>query len=201
MRNRILEGATKLFFRFGVKSITMDSIAADLGISKKTIYQHFPDKDTLVNEVVSAFIEKDLAQWKELDEKYSDVIEKMFRSFDIVKETLTEINPRLMFEVQKYHPDAFDIFKQYENDVMYTHLVNDLKNGIENGYFRSELSIELIAKVRMAEIHMLFNPELFESNKMSVFELHLEFLDYFMRGIMTEKGLKVYNSYLTKNQI
>ncbi len=201
MRNRILEGATKPFFRFGVKSITMDSIAADLGISKKTIYQHFPDKDTLVNEVVSAFIEKDLAQWKELDEKYSDVIEKMFRSFDIVKETLTEINPRLMFEVQKYHPDAFDIFKQYENDVMYTHLVNDLKNGIENGYFRSELSIELIAKVRMAEIHMLFNPELFESNKMSVFELHLEFLDYFMRGIMTEKGLKVYNSYLTKNQI
>ncbi len=201
MKNRILDGATKLFFRYGVKSITMDSIAADLGISKKTIYQHYPDKDTLVNEVVSAFIEKDLAQWKELDEKYSDVIEKMFRSFDIVKETLTEINPRLMFEVQKYHPDAFAIFKQYENDVMFTHLVNDLKNGISNGYFRPELSIELIAKVRMAEIHMLFNPEFFESNKMSVFELHLEFLDYFMRGIMTEKGLSIYNSYLTKNQI
>jgi AcrR family transcriptional regulator len=179
----------------------MDSIAADLGISKKTIYQHYPDKDTLVNEVVSAFIEKDLAQWKELDEKYSDVIEKMFRSFDIVKETLTEINPRLMFEVQKYHPDAFAIFKQYENDVMFTHLVNDLKNGIANGYFRPEMSIELIAKMRMAEIHLLFNPEFFETFKKSVYELHLEFLDYFMRGIMTPKGLTEYNKYLHKNHI
>jgi len=200
MKNRILEGATKLFFRFGVKSITMDSIASDLGISKKTIYQHFPDKDTLVNEVVKTFVEKDECQWKQLDEQYADVIEKMYRSFDLVKETLTEINPRLMFEVQKYHPDAFAIFKQYENDIMFTHLVNDLKSGVANGYFRPELPIELIAKVRMAEIHMLFNPEFFESNKMSVFELHLEFLDYFMRGIMTEKGLTVYNSYLNKHK-
>jgi hypothetical protein len=124
----------------------------------------------------------------------------MYNSFDIVKETLLEINPRLMFEVQKYHPEAYAIFRQYEKDVMYTHLVNDLKNGIVLGYFRNELSIELIAKVRMAEIHMLFNPEFFEQFKKSVYELHLEFLDYFMRGIMTEKGLKVYNSYLNKQK-
>lgn len=200
MKNRILEGSTKLFFRYGVKSITMDSIASDLGISKKTIYQHFPDKDTLVNEVVKSFVEKDECQWKELDEKYSDVIEKMYRSFDLVKETLTEVNPRLMFEVQKYHPEAFAIFKKYESDVMFTHLVEDLKSGVAKGYFRSDLSIELIARVRMAEIHMLFNPEFFEHFKKSVFELHLEFLDYFMRGIMTEKGLTVYNSYLNKQK-
>ncbi len=201
MKIRILDGATKLFFRFGVKSITMDSIASDLGISKKTIYQHFPDKDTLVKDVVLAFVEKDTCQWKELDEKYSDVIEKMFQSFDIVKETLTEINPRLMFEVQKYHPEAFAIFKQYEESIMFSSLVNDLKKGVDLGYFRPELSIELIAKMRMAEIHLLFNPEFFETFKKSVYELHLEFLDYFMRGIMTPKGLTEYNKYLHKNQI
>lgn len=198
MKIRILEGATKLFFRYGVKSITMDSIASDLGISKKTIYQHYPDKDTLVNEVVLNFVEKDKCQWMELDHQYPDVIEKMFKSFEIMEEMLKELNPGLMFEIQKYHPASFQIFQQHKKDVMFAYLVKDLKTGIENGYFRSELSVEMIAHIRMAEVNMIFDPEFFENFKKSVFELQLEALDFFMHGIMTEKGLQVYNSYLNK---
>lgn len=196
MKNRILEGATKLFFRYGVKTITMDSIASDLGISKKTIYQHFPDKDSLVKDVVITFLERDRCLWNDLDAKYSDVIEKMFHSYEMVKETLTEINPRLMFEIQKYHPEAFDIFDQYKKEVMLAYLIKDLNSGIKEGYFRPEIPVELIAKVRMAEIHMLFNPDFFESYKKSVYDMHLEFMDYFLRGIMTPKGLSIYNEYL-----
>jgi AcrR family transcriptional regulator len=196
MKNRILEGATKLFFRFGVKSITMDTIASDLGISKKTIYQHFPDKDSLVKEVMIAFLEKDRCLWKQLEENYPDVIAKMFHSFEVMKDMLTEINPRLMYEVEKYHPDAFAIFRSYENEVMLSYLIKDLNSGIQEGYFRPEIPVELIAKLRMAEIQMLFNPSFFESYKKSVFEMHLEFMDYFLRGIMTPKGLSVYNEYL-----
>lgn len=198
MKIRILDRATKLFFRYGVKSVTMDTIASDLGISKKTIYLHYPDKDTLVNEVVNSFIEKDTCQWKELNQKYPDVIEKMFKSFEIMKEMLVELNPALMFEIQKYHPASFQIFEQHKKDVMYSYLVSDLKSGISDGYFRPELSVEMIAKLRMAEVHLIFDPEFFENSTKSVYDMQLDALDYFMRGIMTEKGLKVYNSYLNK---
>jgi AcrR family transcriptional regulator len=77
----------------------MDSIASELGISKKTIYQHFPDKDSMVLQVVECFIEEDLKKWEDLDAKYSNVIEKMFKSFEMLKEMLENMNPRLLYEI------------------------------------------------------------------------------------------------------
>ena len=85
MKSRILEKGTQLFFRYGVKSVTMDAIASELGISKKTIYQHFPDKDSMVYEVVQAFIVQDDLKWDELDRLYPNVIEKIFQSFEMTK--------------------------------------------------------------------------------------------------------------------
>jgi len=101
-----------------------------------------------------------------------------------------------MFEIQKYHSEAFSIFDEYKNEVMLDYLIKDLNSGIKEGYFRPEIPVDLIAKIRMAEIQMLFNPDFYESNKKSVYDMHLEFMDYFLRGIMTPKGLSVYNEYL-----
>jgi AcrR family transcriptional regulator len=97
MKSRILIKGTELYFRYGVKTVTMDAIANELGISKKTIYQHFPDKDTMVFDVVKAFIEQDNAKWDELDRLYSNVIEKIFKSFEMTKDLLTQMNPRLLY--------------------------------------------------------------------------------------------------------
>ena len=88
MKSRILIKGTELYFRYGVKTVTMDAIANELGISKKTIYQHFPDKDTMVFDVVKAFIEQDNAKWDELDRLYSNVLEKIFKSCILISDGL-----------------------------------------------------------------------------------------------------------------
>jgi len=195
MKSRILEKGTQLFFRYGVKSVTMDAIAADLGISKKTIYQHFPDKDSMVLEVVQGFIEQDSLKWDELDRLYSNVIEKMFKSFDMVKDMITQMNPRLLFEIQKYFPKAYQLFKDHGEKCIHKNLIADFKKGAQFGYFRSDVDFELLARLRMAEVDLAFNPDFYPNNKLSLYETQLTLMDIFMRGILTEKGLTLYNSY------
>ncbi|MFM6947446.1 MAG: TetR/AcrR family transcriptional regulator [Aquirufa sp.] len=197
MKSRILCKGTQLFFRYGVKSVTMDAIAAELGISKKTIYQHFPDKDSMVLQVVESFIESDSKKWDELDLKYPNVIEKMYKSFDMLKDMLTDLNPRILYEIQKYFPLAFQKFVEYKEEITIKKIQADFTLGIKEGYFRSDIEVELLARLRMAEVDLAFNPDFFPNNKLSLFETQLVFSDIFMRGILTEKGLTLYNSYQT----
>jgi len=201
MKSRILEKGTQLFFRYGVKSVTMDAIAAELGISKKTIYQHFPDKDAMVLQVVDAFIERDELKWVELDKQFPNVIEKMFKSFEMVKEMLVQMNPRLLFEIEKYFPAAYTRFKEYNERGIHAHLVSDFKKGMQFGYFRKDIDVELLARLRMAEVGLAFNPDFYPENKLSLFETQMALMDIFMRGILTEKGLTLYNSYQNNPQI
>ena len=195
MKSRILEKGAQLFFRYGVKSVTMDAIAAELGISKKTIYQHFPDKDSMVLEVVQSFIEQDSMKWEALDKMYSNVIEKMFKSFEMVKDMLTQMNPRLLFEIQKYFPNAFKLFTEHGEKCIHKNLIADFKKGAQFGYFRKDIDFELLARLRMAEVDLAFNPDFYPNNKLSLYETQLTLMDIFMRGILTEKGLTLYNSY------
>ena len=195
MKSRILEKGTQLFFRYGVKSVTMDAIAADLGISKKTIYQHFPDKDSMVYEVVQDFIAQDILKWEELDRLYSNVVEKMFKSFDMVKDMVTQMNPHLLFEIQKYFPKGFQLFKEHGEMCIHKNLIADFHKGAQYGYFRNDIDFELLARLRMAEVNLAFNPDFYPNNKLSLYETQLTLMDIFMRGILTEKGLTLYNSY------
>ena len=194
MKSRILDKGTELFFRYGVKTVTMDAIANELGISKKTIYQHFPDKDSMVFEVVKAFTEEDLAKWKELDRLYSNVIEKMFKSFEMTKDLITQMNPRLLYEIQKYFPKAFILFTEHSETCIHENLIADFKKGAQFGYFRNDIDFELLARLRMAEVNFAFNPDFYPNNKLPLYETQLVMLDIFMRGILTEKGLTLYTS-------
>ena len=195
MKSRILHKGAELFFRYGVKTVTMDTIATDLGISKKTIYQHFPDKDSIVFEVVKTFTEQDLEKWAELDRLYPNVIEKIFMSFEMMKDMLVQMNPRLLFEIQKYFPSAYQLFVEHGEKCIHKNLIADFKKGAQFGYFRNDIDFELLARLRMAEVDLAFNPDFYPNNKLSLYETQLTLMDIFMRGILTEEGLTLYKSY------
>ncbi len=198
MKKRILEKGAQLFFRFGVKTVTMDSIAAELGISKKTIYQYFQDKDSIVFDVVERFLVEDKKKWDILDAKYPNVIEKMFASMEVMKDMLKEMNPRILFEIQKYYPKAFALFQSYQVNHISEKISGDFSLGIQSGYFRSDIDVMFLTKLRMAEIDLGFHPDFYPENKLSVFDTQRVLCDIFMRGILTEQGLALYNSYQNK---
>lgn len=200
MQDRILETGTKLFFRYGVKTVTMDDIASELGISKKTIYQHYPDKNTLVKEVVSNFINQDIEKFKLAESNFPDILERMVAYFDSMKVFIKDLNPRLLYEIEKYHPEAFTIFRTYKENFLFQKLVGDLRAGIESGIFRPDIPVNEMAKMRLAEAQLIFNPEFLDQSSLSWIELNEVFQEYFIRGISTEKGLIRYKELTLKNK-
>lgn len=199
VKQRIQQKADELFFRYGAKAVTMDDIARELGISKKTIYLHFPDKDAVVLSVVQQHIHNDKCEYEYLNEQVPNVVERFLKASAMMRESLTMMNPHLVYEIQKYHPRAWQVFEQHLNDFALNAIVSELKQGIVDGVFRSDFDIEVLAKLRLKQVQLGFDPFLFPPNKYNIANLQDTFLMHFMAGILTEKGRGVLNEINKQN--
>ncbi len=195
IKDRIIAKAREQFFRYGIKSVTMDDIANELGISKKTIYLHFEDKDDIVHQVMLLEMKQDKCDWDELEKNSKDVIERVVKSMDLIKQAFTEINPSTFFDIKKYHPKSWQLFQEHKQNFILVSIIKDLKDGIEQGYFRPEIKVDILARMRLEQIELGFDPQVFPQNRYNIVEVELTMLDNFIRGILTEKGLQVYQEY------
>jgi TetR/AcrR family transcriptional regulator, cholesterol catabolism regulator len=198
IKERIIAKAREQFFRYGVKSVTMDDIARELGISKKTIYQHFEDKDAIVHQLMVAEMANDICEWDELDGSSNNVIEKIVKSMDIIRQAFAEINPTAFFDIKKYHPKTWELFQEHKQNFIMESIRKELLQGIEQGFFRADIKVEILVRMRLEQIEIGFDPHLFPPNKFSIIEVELTMLDHYIRGILTQKGLEVYQEFMHK---
>lgn len=198
IKERIIAKAREQFFRYGVKSVTMDDIARELGMSKKTIYQHFEDKDALVYQLMVGEMAQDKCEWDALNKSCKNVIEKIVKSMDIIKQAFAEINPCTFFDIKKYHPKTWKLFEDHKQHFILASIRQELAEGIEQGYFRPDIKVEILARMRMEQVEMGFDPRLFPPNKFSLIEVELTMLDHYIRGILTLKGLEIYQEFMQK---
>ncbi|MDR6563355.1 MULTISPECIES: TetR/AcrR family transcriptional regulator [unclassified Arcicella] len=198
IKERIIIKAKELFFRYGVKSVTMDDIANELGISKKTIYLHFEDKDDIVFQLFQREMKEDKCEWEELHNSSKNVIDRMVKSMEVIKQAFAEVNPSTLFDIKKYHPRSWNIFQEHKEKFILESIKKDLIEGIEQGLFRAEIKIDILARMRLEQIEMGFDPSSFSISKFTIVEVQLELLDHFIRGVLTEKGTKIYNEYQQK---
>ena len=198
IKDRILAKSKEMFFRFGVRSVTMDDVAKELGISKKTIYQHFEDKDQIVLQMTSHEMENDKCEWDELSKVSENILDKMVRSMDLMKATISDMNPTIIYDIKKYHPKAWAMFQSHKQNFFLQEIIKDINKGIEEGFFRKEIDVKILARMRIEEIDIAFNPDVFPHDQFNIINIHTMLLDHFLRGIFTEKGLKVYQKYQNK---
>ncbi len=196
MKERILDKSQEMFFRYGIKAVTMDDIARDLGISKKTIYQHFPDKDTIVNEGVRSHFEKERCESEKMQAEAPDPIAEVVRGSEMMRQMLTGMNPCVFLDLKRYYPSAWQSFTEFKNGFILELIRKNLVKGIEVGLYRSDLNVEILARLRNEEVEFGFDPQIFPNNKFNVLETQLSLLDHFLRGIMTAKGFELYENYL-----
>ena len=196
IKERIIAKAREQFFRYGVKSVTMDDIAGELGISKKTIYQHFGDKDAIVHQLMMAEMANDKCEWNDLDGSSNNVIEKIVKSMDIIRKAFAEINPSAFFDIKKYHPKTWQLFQDHKQNFVMDSIRKELLQGIEEGFFRADIKVEILVRMRLEQIEIGFDPHLFPPNKFSLIEVELTLLDHYIRGILTPKGLEVYQEFM-----
>lgn len=192
---RIIVGGEELFLKAGIKSVTMDDIAKHLGMSKKTIYQFFRDKNELVIALVQKKLKEDEDQMEEIISKSGNVIEGMINMMKCSEDIFSRINPIVIHDLQKYHPDAWKQFQNFKSGVIVQTLEELLKKGIEQGYIRADIDVKIIARMRMIQVEMGFNTDIFPHSEFNVWKVQQQFHEHFNYGICTLEGYKLLNEY------
>ena len=199
-KERIIQEARNLFLRLGIRSVSMDEIATQLGISKKTVYQHFQDKDELVDRVLQMQINNMQVETTETVQSASNAIEEIFNTMDMMVKHSRNMNPMVLFDLQNYHLSSFQKFHAYKNDFLLNIISNNLKKGVEEGLYRSDIKIEILSKFRLETLMIGFNMDAFPADKYNVTEVSLVIIENFLYGLATEKGFNMIESYKNKRK-
>lgn len=180
--------------RFGIKSVTMDDLARELAISKKTIYQFFKDKNEVVRLTTESHMEKEIKEFEEIHDQASSAIEEIYLVSRVFRQRILGLNPSVLNDLERYHPDAWEVFISYLKRFK-VKLEETLSRGIEEGNFRQEIAPNILAVLRLHEIQMCFDPRLFPPNEFDYKQVQLQLIDHFFNGIVTEKGKQLMDSY------
>lgn len=197
-KERILQKSHELFNRYGIRSVSMDDIATQLGMSKKTLYQYYTDKDELVSAVIEAEMQNKKLLCLECRKKKENAIHEVFLSLDTVREMLSNMNTSLLFDLQKYHPAAFKKFLDFKNEFLYKIIKTNLEQGVAEGVYREEIDVEILTRYRLYGIMVSCDPAVFPGNKFTILQIEEQLKDHFLYGVATAKGQKLIQKY--KNQ-
>jgi AcrR family transcriptional regulator len=195
LKSRIKEKADELFRRYGVKSVTMDEIASQLGVSKKTIYQSFKDKNELVDAVLVEMIAYNKECCVTSRNKATNAIQEVYYGIESLQDMLDNMNPSILFDIERAHPKTFKKFSDYKNNFLYDLMTNNMERGKKEGLYREESNAEIVCKVRLELIMLAFNEEIFPKNKYSLFYILQQLTEYFLYAIVTPKGYKLLTHY------
>ncbi len=191
---RILNTAESLFFQYGIRSVTMEDIAKQLSISKKTIYQFFKDKDEIVLKVSRQIFAKEQAKMNQIHEQGENVIHEMVLISRYIRAHVAEANPSAMHDLQKFYPEAWKTFLVFKLNSL--HLIEStLSKGMAEGYFRSDINPKILAILRSETIELSFNQQLFPREEFEPQAVQGQLFEQFINGILTDKGRKLYLKY------
>ena len=190
VKEHIVQQSLSLFLKKGVKQVNMDEVASNLGISKKTLYVHFDNKQDLIhhcfqkhNNNVAEMINASVSQ-------FDNAIDELFAVDEGFSLVMKQTNPYLLGELKRYYPNTWALIEQLKQKVLFNIMKNNLDNGIEQGLYRQELDVEIIAKLMISRIDVLVNDEIFPLTHYDFRKLLTENRIYHIRGISTPKGIK-----------
>jgi len=195
MENRILFKARDLMLRNGVKHVTMDDIATQLGMSKKTIYQFYKDKDALVMAVVNFELEEQSLKCQRTQDTADNAVHEMFMLLEDIQQMFKNMNPMTMNEIAKYYPEAFARIQNHKDEFMHQIIKTNLIKGIEQGVYRKEIDPEILSIYRLETSFVPFNPQLYPFSKFDIGKVTLQIIENFIYGVMSLKGIELMEKY------
>lgn len=199
-KQRIQKAAHDLVMQYSIRSVSMDDIAASLGMSKKTIYQYFKDKDELVESVVDSVIDTNQCICNDDREKAENAVHEIFLVMDMMVEMFKTMNPSILFDMQKYHPAAYGKFLKHRNEYLYNMCKQNIERGISEELFRPEINVDIMARYRVETMLTAFNPEFQRSVKQSLLVIEEEIIIHYLFGLVTMKGYKMVLKYMEQKE-
>ncbi|WP_372975908.1 TetR/AcrR family transcriptional regulator [Muriicola sp.] len=200
MRDKILDKATDMFLSLGFKSVTMDDLAYEMGMSKKTIYSHFDNKTKLVEACANSLFDQISQGIDAICSMQKNPIEELYEIKKFAMKHLKDEKASPQFQLQKYFPRIHSAMRMKQFDLMQTCVVDNIKRGVELGIYRSNLNVNFIARIYFSGVTSIKDHTLFPEDEFPKTQLMDDYLEYHLRGIVTPEGRKTLNQIIQSNQ-
>lgn len=195
---RILAKARELFFHFGIKSVSMDDIAKDLGISKKTLYTHYKDKNEIVSIIMESLLEKHGKAILDAKAEAENAIEEVLLQNKVLLNVFKDVKPNLLFEIDKYFPEVSGQVNRHRYNCILEAIKENLKRGLQENLYSTNLAIDFIAQIRLNQLLDAFDPKAFSENLNFSDALHQLTL-FYLNAITTSESKKLLITYLKQH--
>lgn len=200
-KENIITQVGQLYMRYGIRSVTMDEVSRELGISKKTLYQYFKDKEELVDQVVVSWFLKN-PNFGFTNEDGINAVDRVLQLRSHLKKMMKLVHNNIDFDLRRHYPKTYKKLTDFKRKKIYEDNLSVLEQGKKEGLFREDFDSDFIARISVGRFLLIFNPdnELFSEDEVRDFKLFDAIIDYHFHGICTEKGLKYYKQQLNNFQ-
>ncbi|MCH2043954.1 MAG: TetR/AcrR family transcriptional regulator [Saprospiraceae bacterium] len=193
--DKILDAAESLFRKYGFRSVTMSEIARDLGMSKKTLYVHIQNKQDLIHKIITRYIMEEKSSLAKLTSKAESALDEMIMINLHVQESIRDINPSLVFDLKKYHRPVWEKIEEFHQEYALGAIRENLKRGIKEGIYRKEININILSRIYIGCMPVFSDEILFPVRLYPPAEVHKEFMNYHLNGILSKKGQELLTKY------
>jgi len=195
VKHEIIVRAERLFLKLGVRSVTMDDVAREMGISKKTLYQHFDNKDKLVAEVISTHVAREKAIMDGICVESCDALDEMLKVGTFMTAMIEEISPGALYDLQKYYRKSWEKLMEEQDGQTSCCIMKNIERGQKEGLYRSNLNAQIVAKLYGKATFMIVEELSDSHSKFTRRELIWELHNYHIHAIATPKGLALWKEY------
>lgn len=199
MKENILDTATDLFLSRGFKSVTMDDLAEEMGISKKTIYSHFGNKTELVEQCTMQLFHKIAHGIECICDQGKNPIEELYEVKRFAMMHLKDEKSSPQYQLKKYYPKIYSTLHQKQFEVMQECVRSNIARGMEQRIYRENLNIDFIARIYFVGMTNLKDDTLFPRHIFPMVTLMDDHLEYHLRGIVTPEGRRILNKIINSN--
>lgn len=200
-RLEILERASAVYMKYGIKSVTMDDLARELAISKKTIYKYFEDKNDLVRSIIELKVQMDQALCLNCVQQSENAIDDLINLSTLVIEHFNNVNPTVFYDLRKHYPEAWGIMTKYKWEFVLEQIRNNIQRGIDEGIFRKSLDVEVTARLYVGSTDMILSGEVFPWPEFQFQRVFTEMIRFHIKGMANEKGIKYLKTRLKNETI
>lgn len=184
----ILMQASELFSKYGIKSMTMDDISRQLGISKKTLYQYVDNKKELVKKSIQIHIDEEQCCMADVLCSEGNAVDELMMMTKMVSSQMKEMHPSVIYDLKKYHIEAYRCLTNHRDDFIYTNIKRNLEDGMKSGLYRENINPEILTQLYLSMVNVIMDPESSTLGDHSNADIYTEMIRYHIRGIASSKG-------------
>jgi len=187
----LIQKVALVFIEKGMKAMTMDDIASELHVSKKTLYKYVKNRSELVTKCVKLRVHKEMENRMMLQAAGLNAIQENLKILEFTGQVVGNANSKMHEDLERYFPEAFGIIEEYKNNFMFNSVVRNIENGTKEGLYCSQANPKILARMYVAKIDLVFDGKTFPKDEFNFGDVLKQIIIHNMRGLATAKGIKL----------